>query len=316
MDWGRLAFVKAEELETLWKKTARAAEKRTSACASFYPRAAAEAGYAPCAVEGTGNVGLSVWVRVSAPQGASGIKLWLYCGDKAAAYTAITLPEGGEGSYTLFASVYPSAREKLRLCADREGLIIEEMRVLAEGGDAALTAGQEGYRCDCLHNEIYMAREQNGTLYLQKYGNEQKTDVCHASVFDMLADDNGIAVLCSDDDGNLWGVKYAPDLTERCRVRLGDGFSCVAIGRNPTGYTLAAVKDRAVRLARCADDFSGLTAWEAADFSTEADEVYFCKQTLCPLLFLRRDGQLFAKLPMGELGGKETLRVAISLQTE
>ena len=137
----------------------------------------------------------------------------------------------------------------------------------------------------------------------------------HGNVFDLCAAEDGIALFCCDDDDNLWGITYAPDLTERARAYLGAGFDRVAIGRNVFGFTLAAIRNRKVYFAQCENDFSGMSDWAAADFATEADEVYFCKQSLCPVLFLRRDGRLYAKIPVWETGDRDCVRCTVTLET-
>lgn len=313
MDWGRQAYVKAEELEGYLRKTNAGGGTRTAACATFYPRAAAEAGYVPCAAEGSGNMSVSVSLALSAPAGADEIKVWLLLGDSRAAYTTVTLPENGRGSVTMYACAYPDGALPVGVRADAQGLIIDEMRVLCEGTGAALSTARGGYRCDCLGNEIFLLHEKDGYLYLGKYGGEAETDVAHGSVFDLCCDDDSVAVLCSDDDDNLWGVKYAPDLKETSRTYLGSGKDSVAIGRTAFGYALAAVKDRKVYVARCESDFSGMTDWSRADFETEADEVYLCKQSQNPVLALRRDGKLYAKLPFAGTGSRDCVRVCVSL---
>ncbi|MDE6398542.1 MAG: hypothetical protein K2L51_04385, partial [Clostridiales bacterium] len=178
MDKGERAYIKAEELEGYLQRSAQAAEKRASVCAAYYPRTAAEAGYAPCVVTGSGAVVVTVSLALSAPKGANGIKLWLYAGENRAAYTAVTLPEGGTTCVTLFACAYPEAGgTPVRVCANEQGLIVDEMRVLAEGNGAAIEARRSGRVCDSLGNDIYTAWEENGTVYLRKHGSDARVNV-------------------------------------------------------------------------------------------------------------------------------------------
>lgn len=314
MDYGQLAYVKAEEIEAYLRKAAQAEERRTHTCAAFYPRTALESGYAPCTVFGSGNVGLTAVLRLAAPQGADNITVRLYCGEHPAAYTRITLPAGGRENATLFASVYPGAGERIRIEADAQGLLLEELRVSVEGAGASVSGGQEGYKCDCSATAIYTARtEADGYVYVRKYGTDRRANVLHGGVFDIAVRGDTVAVAGSDDDGNLWGVTLDADLKETRRVRLGAGADSVALGQSPAGWILATTQNRKVFLAECEPDFGGLSAFAPADFVTEADEVFFCKQSENPVLFLRRGGNVFAKLPVSCVTAGVELNVALSV---
>lgn len=301
-------------MEAYVKKT-NEIERRNCRCASYFPRTAAEAGYAPCAIAGSDIVSVTVSLLFSAPQATDGITVWLYVGDKRVARTAVTLAAGGKQSNTLFAAVYPSGREEICVKADRQGLLIEEMRVSVYGANAFLASLQDGFACDTLSGHIYMARQEDGYIYVYKYGADIKMNVAHGNAFDLCAANNALALLCSDDDGNLWGVLLDENVNETARVYLGDGFDRVAIGRSGTGFTLAAVKDKQIYLAQCEPDFSGRTAWQRAPWASTADSVHLCKQTDSPVLLYSRDGQIYAKIPVETLGGRDTVQAHISLVT-
>lgn len=312
MDYGQLAYIKAEEIETYLRKAAQSADRRVTAKAAFYPRVALENGYEPCSVYGSGSVGLSVSAVLSSPSGVNGVKVRLYCGDKIAAYTSVTLSAGDSANYTLLASVYPQDGEKLKLVADGYGLLLEEMSVLADGNGVYVTSGQENFKSDYIGSDVFLLSENNGEIELSKYGGA-KVIVAHGSIFDLVAASNEIKVLCCDDNDNMVGVTYSPDMKETGRRYLGSGMHRVAVGRGLTGLTLAAVKERKVYLAQCNYDFSGMTEWARADFETEADDVFFCKQTDNPVLFLQRGNAVFAKLPVLAKSASDVIAVLPSI---
>lgn len=314
MDIAKSAYVKAEELEAYLRKAAYAAERRNSVRTSKYPRTAAESGYAPASVVGSGNAALTVSATVRAPQGADGIVLWLYCGDKAAAYTRVTLPAGGQGNYTLLAAVYPQDGERIQLIAEREGLLLDEVHVLAEGDGVSLSGGEENVRCDYTATAAYVAREKDGYLTVRSYPDGKETTVAHASVFDIACLGGEVGVLCRDDDGNVWGVRYDAQLKETGRTYLGDGVDKVTLGLWAQGLLLAATTSAGdVLTAQCERDFSGKTDWAPMDFDCKAQDIYLAKQSENPLLFLQRDGAVFCKPPLPQSGTRDYIAAHATL---
>ena len=128
MDYGRLAYIKTEELESAFRRRSAQSERRNSLGASFYPRAEIAGGYSPCAISGEGSAGLTVSVTLRAPAGANGIKVSLYCGGKIAAYARVTLAEGETGRYSLLSAVYPAEGERLEIRSDSRGLCSRSSR--------------------------------------------------------------------------------------------------------------------------------------------------------------------------------------------
>lgn len=297
MDYGQLAYLKTQELESYVRRSAVDSGKRTAQSAAFYPHTAISGGYEPCTVYGDGCVALAAVLTLRAPEGFAG-KVRLYCGGKIAAYTQVTLSAGESGRYTLLASVYPADGERLRICAERDGVLLDELHVLVEGSGAAVTSGQEGYKSDCYNGEIYLVREHDGNVEVSRASDGKKAIAVHGGVYDLAASAIGICVACADDNGNLWGLTYTADLDETSRTYLGPAPDRIAVGRSITGLTLAAVRSRKVYFATADAGFAGLSDWTAADFVTEADDVYLSKQADNPVLFLRRDGEIFAKIPL------------------
>ncbi len=299
MDYGQLAYIKAEELER-YVKSVSVRKKRNAVSASFYPRVAAESGYEPCSVSGEGSIGVAVSAALRSPQSVRQAKLRLYCGGKIAASAGVAQSGGATVSYTLFASVTPGAGETLRLEADTAGLVLEELRVLVFGDGASVDNRGGNLRAEWVGTETYLAREKQGAISLSVYGGGEIT-VARGQTFDICDSPDGPGMVISDDAGNLWGVAFDAEINETARVNLGAGVDSVALGRNRRGYIIAGVRGRRVYFCECGYDFSGRTDWTEADFTTEADKVYFTKHTEEPILFLSRDGALYAKIPVRSL---------------
>ena len=312
MDYGRLAYIKTEELESAFRRRSAQSERRNSLGASFYPRAEIASGYSPCAISGEGSAGLTVSVTLRAPAGANGIKLSLYCGGKIAAYARVTLAEGETGRYSLLSAVYPAEGERLEIRSDSEGLVLEEFALLIEGNAVKITGGETRARCDCTNGKIYTAYAKNGYVYVCDESGKTAS-ATHGGVFDISAADSNVYVICADDVGNLWGVRYNAELNETAREYLGDAPEKVALGLSPFGLTVAGLFGGEIRFMECEEDFSGRSDWVRADFETRADNVYFGKQSRSPALFLERDGHVFAKLPVPLLGFREHVSAQIRL---
>lgn len=314
MDYGQLAYIKAEEIENYLRVAAAKRTGRNAVSASFYPRCEISGGYEPCSVIGGASTALTVTLTLRAPQGANEIKVRLFCGDKIAAYVTVSLSAGETGRYTMLASVYPSGGEKLRIAASENGLILEQMQILADGDGVTVTGGKEIMRCDFAGDAVYTLTEENGYIYLAKIGGA-KVNAAHGSEYDIAVADGGVKVICRDDVGNLWGICYDFDLAEQSRVNLGDAPEKVAIGQNPYGLTVAGVIKDEVYLCECEYDFSGRTDFARAEINTLADDVYLVKQSNNPALIITRDGKLYAKLPMPSTGSRDSISVTLSLET-
>ncbi len=316
MDYGKLAYIKSQEIEEYLRLRATAPESGTSASASFYPHSAFDGGYEPCTLSAAkGNAGLSVAVAVSAPLGAQAVKVRLYCGEKLAAYVTVTLPQNGSGRYYLLASVTPGSGEKLRLAAETNELLLDEISVLAQGSGVKLTTGGGGYKCDSCGGGTFTVNENSrGYIILSKCGEDASATVSHGSVFDVAATETGVKVLCSDDNRNLWGVCYDFELNELSRVFLGDGAARVALAKSAGGLFLACVRGRKLYFAECDENFLGLTEWVPANFEAEADDVFLSKQTDFPALFFSRNGTLYAKIPKEAFSVRDGVSVSLSLE--
>lgn len=310
MDYGKLAYVKAEELESYLRKTESEKGKNATLCAAFYPRVALESGYAPVTVSGDDSVGLTVVLKLRASKDVTDLKVRLYAGDMQTAYTTVTAAKGETVSATVLSSVYPGSGQRLRVVASGKGLILDEMSVLACGAGVALSGGQSDYRCDVYDGKVYCAHERDGYLYLSQAGGDGEVSVAHASVFDLAASGQGLNVLACDDLGNLWGVCYDGELNETHRVMLGDGFDSVALGRNPFGQVMAAVKGKKLYFALSDENFDGATDWTQFEDVT-ASEVYLSKQSDNSVLLYVRDGKLYARLPYCSQGTSDCLHVTL-----
>ncbi len=316
MDYGQLAYVKVQEIEEYLRRAATSKQIGTAASASFYPHAAFDGGYEPCTLSAHGgSVGLSVAIEISAPLGATDDKIRLYCGNKLAAYVAVTLPENGKGRYAMFASVTPGDGEKLKIKADTNKLLLDEFSVLAEGGGAKIIFDGGGYKCDSCGNGVFLAKENSrGYIVLLKCGTDLSVIVSHGGVFDIAATELGVSVLCCDNERNLWGVRYDNDLNEVSRILLGDGADKVALGRGAGGLTIVCIRAKKLYFAESDEDFTGLTQWAPSDFEAEADDVFLSKQMDFPVLFFSRNGTLYAKIPIEALSNRDCVRVFASLE--
>lgn len=298
MDYGKTAYAKLQELEAYIKATAQKKENRNSAVKSSYPHAAFDRGYEPATLYGSGCVGITVTLGIRAPQGADNVKVTLYLGDKPVSYVNVRLAANSSAQYTLTGAVYPGDGERIKLTATDGCIILDSVTVYAEGNGVNISDGGDGYKCDEYGGEVYTLNEDSdGYIVLRNVNDGTTVDVMHGSTFDLAAFDGLVHVVCCDDNGNLWGLCYDVGLNEISRKYLGEGFDRVAVGQAFGGMQLVAVRNRKIYCAECCKSFLGLTDWVPVDFESDADEVYLSKQTVNPVLFFSRGGQIFAKLP-------------------
>ncbi|MDE7395742.1 MAG: hypothetical protein K2M95_06465 [Clostridiales bacterium] len=315
MDYGQLAYIKAQTLEAYLNKTASAVQKTGCASAAFYPHTAAESGYTPLTIYGSGSVGLTVTLTLRAAVTVKGAKLRLYVGDKLAAYCSVSLDSGKTERSTLLATVYPSEGEVLRVVCDTAGLLIEEMFVLCEGAKVRLVSRFAFARCDGRDGKAFIAYAKDGDVRVRACDTEAETVAFKGGVFDLAVRGDGVYILGVDDTGNLVGITYDYGLQETSRTVLGQfAFDCVAIGQTGGELLLAGLQNRKTYFCTALDRFAGNTAFEPAAFATEADAIYLSKQSENSMLFLRRDDALYCKLPFQKLGKQDCICVTFGYE--
>ena len=298
MDYGQLAYLKAQTLEAYLNKTAASVQKTGCQSAAFYPHTAAESGYAPVTVYGSGSVGITVTLTLRAVALVQGAKMRLYSGDKLAAYCSVTLETGETAQSTLLASVHPSEGEILRVVCDTAGLLIEEMFVLCEGPKVRLVSRFAYARCDGEAGAVFVAYLQGGDVCVRKCGTDLEAIAFKGSVFDLSVYGGEVYLIGCDDIGNFVGLTYDFELKETSRAVLGQyAFDCVALGQMSGDLLLAGLKDRKITFCTALNRYEGLTAFKPADFATEADAIHLSKRAENSALFLERGEGLYCKLP-------------------
>ena len=308
MDYGKLAYQKAEDAEKyIRKKAAEEGEEKCVSAVSF-PHAELNIGYTPIRISGTKSVGVMASMRVSATKSVSA-RISVTCGEKLCSGTTVTLESGEEKRFTLFFSAYPGSGENVRLICDKSGVLLEEVNFLAVGANAKITLSGAMSRADFHGDDIYVLCEQNGYVVLTSTGTDKSVSVAHGSTFDIAVSLSGISVAVSDDSGNALGVLYDFELNEVGRGYLDAGFEKIAVGRHTVGLVLAGIRGGKIYMCYCAEDFSDRTDWEETDFVKSADDVYFSKQTDSATLFIRRGDGLYAKLAVPECGAHSSLKI-------
>ena len=312
MDWGKLAYLKAEEAERYMRK--RAAEELEEKCVSAvcFPHAELFYGYTPVRISGSKSVGVMASLRVSAANSAVENKITAECGGKLCAATRVTLAEGEEARLVLYFSVYPGSGEDVRISSSSDGLILEEANFLVVGAGAKLTSSSVMSRADYHGGDIFIACEREGYVTLTNASTGESVSVLHGSTFDLAVHDVGISVVACDDSGNTLGVLYDFTLKEVCRRYLDTSVEKIAVGRTSDGLVIAGIRGGKIYLSYCSEDFSGMTDWQETDFVSGALDVYFSKQTQNATLFIRRGDGLYAKLAVPELDCHSSLTIALT----
>ena len=309
MDFGKLAYVKAEEAERYIRK--KASEEAEERCVSIVcvPHAELSSGYIPVRISGNKSVGVMASVRVSAVAAVSAANVRAECGGKLCAATTVTLNRGEECRFTLFFSAYPGSGEYVRLISDESGLILEEVNFMVTGAGAKITSSAVLARADYFGSDLYVIYEKNGYVELTSVNKGITVDVAHGSTFDIAVTEGGVCVAVSDDSGNTLGILYDLGLKELNRKYVGAKFDRIAIARNTGGLVMAGIRNSKLYVCYFAEDFSDGTEWEETDFVSSADDVYFSKQTDNATLFIRRGDGVYAKLAVPAHGDHSSLKL-------
>ena len=312
MDYGKLAYVKAEEVERYIRKKAAAETEEKCVSAVCFPHAELYYGYTPVRIMGSKSVGVMAALKVSAVSSTVENKITVECGSKLCATTRVTLAGGEEKRFSLYFSAYPGSGEDVRIFSEGGGLILEEANFLVVGAGAKIITSSVMSRADFRNGDIYVACEREGYTELTNATTGKSVSVAHGSTFDLSVHDSGISVIVSDDNGNMQGVLYDFSLGELSRKYFDTRMEKIAVGRSVGGLVLAGIRGGKIYLSYCDKDFSGWTDWEETDFVSSALDVYFSKQTDYATLFIRKSDGLYCKLAVPECGSHGSLTLALT----
>lgn len=313
MDYGKIAYLKVEELEA---RTAKLENRESAKVKSVYacPRKNTSLGAASIARAKEGGEVCSfcrATVRVVSGAGS----LVLKAGGVEVGRTAFSGEAGEVVTAFIMGAATVSRNDEFTLGGDGGECVIESVQLLVvcfgagiggrSGSCAVDCAGETWYLVDCSDGDValYAFAEENFALASPLYvGEGDRADVS--------ASESGAAVAYVDSAGNVFLVELSPSF-ELIRARfVCSGASSVALHAAGNSFVIAAVKNGEVTAFAASEDGT-LGDGVAID---RADDVLFVKGSPTPMLVTASKGKNVLRLAAVEYGAHESPAIAIGCE--
>ncbi|MDR2201647.1 MAG: hypothetical protein LBP26_02620 [Clostridiales bacterium] len=317
MDYGKLAYMKLEDLEG----AQRAAKKtrQRSARALFCPDVEFDDGrvYEAAGVSGGGAAGLVLKVTLQVLS-AGAVELLI---DSRYAGEAAFSPGASEG--VIIASALLNGQSLVALRAAR-GLsaVLKRAEFIILGEDAAVTLPASDWRCDSLGGEyaLITSRDERLSFYTDSaaaladgaelteqgaypVGYGSRCDVC------MTAD--GVYALYCDNLDNLWALKLGQN-GELARARVGGAADRVALTYHDGRFVAAVVSDGAVACFSFDAGFGSVSPLLPVDMPFKCGAVGFVRGAPEPVLVAVSGGKSYLKRAAGGVKNSDVLGIGIN----
>lgn len=305
MDYGKLAYMKAEELEARM----RPAVRQGAANAGFTPDAAAD-GLRLTEIRVGGSAVLLVKLTLYAPADLAAT-LELTLDGMTIADAAVSLQKDVRHTEMVMGCVDLSGTGILALRCDDARVTVERVEIGLVGDSAGVTREASDFRFArrASGGAAGLATSQVITVYPVAGGIGTGKTLCRGNSFDLCATPEGYAVLNCDPVGNLWLRTLDEDLTETGAVRVGDALD---------SPTLTFTDGRLVGAGLIGGSIVVFSAVENAvtfpvPFGGAVDAVYFVKDAPRPILAVTSGGKVFIKTAADVPMGNETVAVKAQL---
>lgn len=312
MDYGKLAYIKAEELEARLLAGERRFSSESSASLSVQPNALLTEGYTAAYVRAGGRVTVfaAVTVRVDAGQVSEVV---LSVGGHKACSAPICGEIGEWRELLLFCSAYAGGDAEVTVSADGECTLMS-CRLLVSGSDARLVrtggsantdrSGEVWALAECEGDDVraYLFTEENFALSDPVYlGTGMRADVAGGA--------DGFAFAYADDLGQVFVVFAGLDLTVKRRVFVTGGGRDAAIAACENGWLLAVVTDAGIDFFALGED-GGFSAPMSLISGKNIERVHFVKNCFPPAIVVGERDRSYLVRCEREYGGSAAMGVS------
>lgn len=290
MDYGKMAYLKAEELEGRISVNTR----RLPASASFAPSVPLRDSYRIAEIKGTGGIAVMVKLTLYAAAAVDG--------RIAASLNGVTFADCRVAFTGTHAEVLLGAAELAGgavLAIEPENLAaarLERAEVVTIGGDGvgkevsgfAVAESDRGILAVFGRSMSVIGRPvTDGTL-----GSERVLG--RGNALDACGFEDGYYLVYDDPLGNLWVKRLDADLSETATAYAGRGVTSPAVFADSAGVYLAFVQDGEVYVRTCTTDLRFIGESVATGFGY-ADGVAFVRGAPTPMLIVQSRGKCYLK---------------------
>lgn len=320
MDYGRLAYLKADELESRLSALSQNTNDG-SAVYTVSPLFDFTTGeFVLSELAGRGDVVLFCLLELRADGDASG-KLRLKLNGLSCAEKTIELKKGETGEYTLMSVVSLDSSASVTLGFDGDATLLRA-QLLASGGGVKMSISGGACSCDkhgsvwavadCRDANVRVRLFDEGTALMGEelyFGSGSSVSICDGS--------NGFVLCYVDERMNVFAVFMSDELAEQRRVFICENGSDVSVGRTADGYVCAVVRDGHVD-CYVFDDGTLCSMSTPVANESSAKSVSFVKNSATPVLVITTPDKSYIKTAATEYGSRSAieLKCEISVTTE
>ena len=314
MDYGKLAYIKAEELE---KRIA--VEKKTRViCADYTVAPTFSFGngktYPVCSVKSEGTLALIIVLSFSGESGKGTAQVYL--GDKSLISTAVDLADGETKTVVLTRAFSMSGNEIISVGASGSVKTLQSVQVVAFGQNADLITNLSRSAVDYNGEKWGLITSENDRVRMCPFS-ENEFDLT-TEIFvgsgrgaDICALGNGFVACYIDDQGNTTVAKITHDNIVTQTTVIGSGASACAIGKNGEKYILCEIVGDELYCRQLTDS---MVASERVmvELPFAPDGISFVKGSLKPMLIIYSQGKSYLKVAQPSPQKLDSVSVTIS----
>ncbi len=317
MDYGKLAYLKVEELEkslsSLLKKE-RSINRRFTAKPL---RNLQKGAYAFPTIYSSGSVSVIITAQVTANAQTTGELILLSNGVKVSG-KSLTL-DANETSETVFTVAVESEGELKLSLTSSTAITLNSVELLVSGTGADLSLSPVRSAMDKYSYYWAIVECNDGLVTVKNFYEEEQVfyrtlTLGEGVSCDICADESGFAVTHTDILGNTFVNFLDINLNKKGNLVLTDGASCSIIGKAENGCALGLIIKGKLYLRMVSRE--GVSALMAVEEVDKADEVTFVKASNPLALIVTVDGKSRLLRALAEHGGRENITLSLGVTSE
>lgn len=315
MDYGKLAYIKAEELESRLNADKRAADEVTGV--TLRPSFDFSLGeYALPSVYACGGVTLTVRARIRADESASEDEIVLLINGMRAASTAVTAEKGRSVDALIICAVRLNGTAELRLSAFGKALVLKGVQLAVCGEGAALESIGGDAAADKCGNTWCMVEVEDGSVIAYAFSEPNASFNPHyigaGRYADVTKTDDGFLIAYSDESKNAFAVFTDKSLSTVSRTFVCGGAESVTATAYCGGYAFVTVESGRVAVRFIGKGGGGSSAPSYPELDGGVKAVRFVKNADSPMLVLRYSDRSVLRLAQPETGGTESITLTVT----
>lgn len=316
MDYGKMAYIKAEELEARLTSMAVGSDDKVTDLTvkpvyDFYC-----GDFALTSIRASGSVSVIIRLQLRLDEDADELPVYLKVNGLRSAETLINGSAGEVKDALIVCGIKLSGVAELTLSADNAAMVLLTAQIVVNGDGACLSGNGGDAAADkcgsvwcvvsCEDNCVvgYAFTESSPTLTPVYIGAGKKADV--------TATDNGFLVSLVDGTGNAFAVFLSTTLSLIRRVFVCGGAAAAAATAYGGGYAFVTVEDGRVAVRLIGEDGAGCSEPSYPDLGDGIKGVGFVKNAATPTLILRYDDKSVLRYADEEECAEESVKLSVS----